>query len=166
MANVEIDPGKALDYLPTGIALVSVAANGKSNVMTATRAICVSSKPPLMAVSIAADRFTYGAIKAAGEFVINVAAADQSELASKAGKVSGRDVDKFAELAIPTRPADKVESPLIDGCASSMECKLVNAIELGDRTLFVGEVVALHVDDQKTAVGRLQGKYRDLGSQI
>lgn len=163
MASTPVDLEKALDYLPTPITLVSVTANGRQNVMTAARFVGISSNPVLVGVSIASSRFTYDGIKTSGEFVVNLVASDQADLAMKVGKISGRDVDKFSEFVIATRPATKVESPLIEGCAAHMECKLVNAIELGDRMLMVGEVVAMHVDEGKTPATRLRGKFRELG---
>lgn len=166
MALSEIDVMKSLDYLPAAVALVSVGKGEARNAMTATRVTCVSARPPLMAVAIAANRFTHDLIRQAQEFVINLAAADQAELAMNIGRTSGRNIDKFAEFGIKTRDATVVHSPLIDGSAVNMECKLVNSLEIGDRTLFVGEVVALHVDDGKAPLARLCGKYRKLGEQV
>ncbi|MBI2955462.1 MAG: flavin reductase family protein [Chloroflexi bacterium] len=166
MATTEIEVNKVLDYFPTSVVMVSVATNGQRNVMSATRFMSISAKPSIVAVAVASSRFSHDLIKQAGEFVLNVTATDQTELAAKVGKTSGRNGDKFVENDIPIRQGTKVESPLIDGCAINMECKLINALEMGDRTLFVGEVLALHVDEGKTPVARLRNKYRLLGDQI
>ncbi len=166
MPAVETDVAKALDYLTTPVAMITVATKDKRNAMTATRITCISAKPTLVAVSIADDRFSHSLIKEAGEFVVNLAAVDQSELAARIGRTSGRDLDKFAEYSISVKSGAKVRSPLIDGCSSNMECKLVNTFEIGDRTLFVGEVVALHVDEDKPPLARFYRKYRKLGEQI
>ncbi|MBI4322480.1 MAG: flavin reductase family protein [Chloroflexi bacterium] len=163
---VESDPTKALDQLGTPVAMISVAAGERRNVMSATRVTCVSSKPPLMAVSIAASRHTYDLIKEAGEFVVNIASVGQAELANKVGKVSGRDGDKFGNYGIETRAASKVKSPLIAGSATCMECKLIGSSVNGDRTLLIGEVVAMHVDEEARPLQRYQEVFYELGRAL
>ena len=164
MANTAIDPEKAHDYYLTTVTMISVSAHGKNNVMAATRTLSLSAKPPLIGISMGTSRFSYDAIQTSGEFVVNIAATDQVDLALKVGKTSGRDLDKFAEFAIPIRSATKVNAPLIDGCAANMECKLVNTVEVGDHMLVVGEIVAMHVDEEKVPAARLRGKNREVGS--
>lgn len=166
MTTTQADVMRSLDHLTTAVAMVTVGTKEKRNAMTATRVACISGKPPLVAVAIGPNRFSHDLIKEAREFVVNLAAADQAELATNIGKTSGRDIDKFAEFNIATMPGTEVQSPLIDGSAAVMECKLVNAVEIGDRTLFVGEVVALHVDAEKAPLARFRNKYRNLGDQI
>jgi len=65
------------------------------------------------------------------------------------GTHSGREVDKFKETGLVAVPAKKVRPPLIEGCVANFECKVVGEIETGDHTIFVGEVVAAHVSEEK-----------------
>lgn len=44
-------------------------------------------------------------------------------------------------------PAIKVKPPIIQECVSNLECKVIASYECGDHTLYVGEVVATHVDE-------------------
>lgn len=166
MAFAEVEVNKAADYMPVGTAIVTVAVGDKKNALTVTRMACMSSNPMLMVIGVTGGRFSHDMIKEAGEFVINVVAKDQIELAGKVGRVSGRDVAKFAEYNILSRPGSKVKSPVIEGSAAAIECKLVDSITVGDRTMFVGEVVAVSADQDEDAVARLRGKYRELGEQI
>ncbi|MCL5958451.1 MAG: flavin reductase, partial [Chloroflexi bacterium] len=82
---MEVDPGKALDFLGTTVAVISVAEGDRRNVMSATRVTCVAPKPSLVAVSVAKRRYTHDLIQDAGEFVVNIASSKQADLAAKAG---------------------------------------------------------------------------------
>jgi 3-hydroxy-9,10-secoandrosta-1,3,5(10)-triene-9,17-dione monooxygenase reductase component len=39
-------------------------------------------------------------------------------------------------------------SPLLDGAAAQMDCRLHAAHEAGDHMIFIGEVVAMNVDSE------------------
>ena len=63
------------------------------------------------------------------------------------GKTSGRDVDKFKESGLTPAPAKKVKVPIIKECVAHLECNLLNQFEIGDHTLFVGEVIAAYANN-------------------
>jgi flavin reductase (DIM6/NTAB) family NADH-FMN oxidoreductase RutF len=42
-----------------------------------------------------------------------------------------------------------VKPPLIDGSTVAYECKVVNKLETGDHTLYIGKVVAIHGTPEK-----------------
>lgn len=162
----EIDPSRALEYVGTTVGLVSVAAGDRRNVMTATRLAVVAPKPVLVAVSVAKRRYSHDLISEAGEFVVAIASTEQIQLAGNVGKYSGRDGDKFARYGVDSLPATKVKSPLIAGAACNMECKLVDKLAAGDFTVFVGEVLALHVNEDAMPLLRYRGKYVELGREL
>jgi len=162
----EIDPSKVLGSLGTSVVMVSVAVGETRNVMTAVRAAVISPKPVLVAVSVAKRRYSHDLIKEAGEFVLAVASSEQRELAHSVGRVSGRDGDKFSRCSVTTLPAVQVKSPLIAGALSNMECRLVETVEAGDFTVFIGEVVVLHVDENAKPLLRFRGKYHELGREL
>ena len=59
-----------------------------------------------------------------------------------------RTSDKFAETGLTPAPASQVASPLIAECPVNIECKLIHSLELGSHTLFVGQILAVHVDEE------------------
>ncbi len=121
-----------------GVYIITAQASGKKNGMTAAWVSQVSFNPPLIMVAIAPARFTHGLIKASGFFAINTLSEDQVELAKYFGTHSGKDVDKFS--TIPYIEAGS-GSPVLKEAMAYVECKLVNAFEAGDHTLFIGEVL-------------------------
>lgn len=72
------------------------------------------------------------------------------ELKSKifyCGFHSGADVDKFRETGLTPQPARKLRAPIIAECVAHMECKVIQEIETGDKSLFIGEVIDAYADE-------------------
>jgi flavin reductase (DIM6/NTAB) family NADH-FMN oxidoreductase RutF len=86
-------------------------------------------------------------VKDLGEFVVNIPSASLVKETDHAGLVSGRDVDKFAKLGLTAEAASKVKPPLIRECPVNIECKVRQTLSLGTHDMFIGEVVAVHVDE-------------------
>ena len=128
--------------------IITVDANGRPNCMTAGWSMIASGVPPLLAVSVGHTRYTHELIRQAGEFVIAFPAAELEDAVLFCGSRSGRDIDKFAEYRLKALPAARVSVPLLGGCVANFECRLKSEMEAGDHTIFLGEVLASHVDDE------------------
>lgn len=139
-----LDVDKALNIMPTPVTLIGSSWQGRDNVMTASWLVCSSRRPPLVSVYIYNRQLTREFISKSGEFVVNVLASDQVEVSEICGTVSGRKANKYEKAKLLTRRADEVGVPLIEGCLANLECKVVAEYEVGDHTLFVGEIVAAH----------------------
>jgi flavin reductase (DIM6/NTAB) family NADH-FMN oxidoreductase RutF len=64
------------------------------------------------------------------------------------GTKSGKDIDKWAVCNFSREESIKVDVPAIKECPASMECKVDQIISLGTHDLFLGRIVALHIDEQ------------------
>ncbi len=147
MAKIEIEP--TTTGLPMSCVVVSCHESKHGGNITAI-AYCaiVNVKPPMIAVSIRPSRYSYSLIKGTGDFVVNVPLADQARLVDLAGVVSGKSLDKFDLAGLTRATASRVKSPLIEEFPINMECKLLDVVELPTHNLFIGEVVALHADEE------------------
>ena len=157
-----LDIDKALNIMPTPVTLIGSSWQGTDNVMTAGWAMCCSVKPPLVSVYIYHKQLTRELIRQSREFVVNVLASDQVEVSETCGTISGRKADKYAKAKLQTRPAEKVNVPLIEGCLANLECKVVAEYEVGDHTLFVGEIVAAHDGGRRDPLVYVEQKYADI----
>jgi flavin reductase (DIM6/NTAB) family NADH-FMN oxidoreductase RutF len=83
----------------------------------------------------------------AGEFVVNVPGAGQVGIVDYCGHVSGRDVDKWAACGLTPVAGTKVDTPFIAECPVALECVVSHRLSLGSHDLFIGEVVAVQVDE-------------------
>jgi flavin reductase (DIM6/NTAB) family NADH-FMN oxidoreductase RutF len=45
-------------------------------------------------------------------------------------------------------PAEKIKAPLIKECPVNLECRVKQVLALGSHDLFLGEVVAVHMDTE------------------
>jgi len=141
--KVEIPLSQAIRLINPGpVVLVTARYKDAVNVMAAAWTTPISHAPPLVGVSISPRRFTHELIKRSGEFVLNVPGRNLLEQVELCGSLSGRDVDKFKEARLTPVDAKEVRAPLIEECLGHLECAVVEALDLGDHTLFVGQVVA------------------------
>ena len=145
----EVDLKYAGLLFPTPVVLATcVDKNGNPNIITLGWAMKTSWQPPMVAISVAPSRYSHKLIEETGEFVLAIPTKEIVEMVHKCGRSSGRDIDKFKAFNLTPIPAKKVRPPLIKECVANLECKVVAKVTTGDHTLFIGEVVVAHVDEQ------------------
>jgi len=109
-----------------------------------------------VSIGVRPERFSHHLIKQAGEFVVNLPRADQVGIVDFCGQVSGRNVDKWAACGLTPAPASQTRTPLIAECPVALECRVTHRLELGAHDLFVGQVLAVQVDEtMQTAQGHI-----------
>jgi flavin reductase (DIM6/NTAB) family NADH-FMN oxidoreductase RutF len=140
-------------YLPTTPVLLvgTYDQQGKPNMMTAAWGGICCSKPPCVAVSLRKATYSYSAIVERKAFTIGIPMESQIEEADYLGLVSGRKVDKFAEIGFSAVKSDLVDAPYAEELPFIIECNLLESIELGLHTLFVGEIVDVKADEKVLA---------------
>jgi flavin reductase (DIM6/NTAB) family NADH-FMN oxidoreductase RutF len=145
----EVTFGEAMKrkYPEWVVLVVTVDAQGKVDIMPAGWAMIASGKPPMFAVAVGHTRYTHEMIAQAKEFVIAFPSPGMEKATLYCGTHSGRDVDKTAQTALQTVPAKRVKTPLLKGAAINLECRLDSATRSGDHTVFVGEVLASHIEE-------------------
>jgi len=144
----EIEPKRPV--YPTPAALItSVDDDGKPNIITLGETFNISIREPvIVGIAIRPATYTHGLICRTWEYVVNLPPASILDKVLYVGSVSGRDVDKFAETGLTPLPAKHVRPPLIAECPVNLECKVQGIHRIGDHDLFLGEVVAEHVNEE------------------
>ena len=122
-------------------------AGGKYNPITLGWTMITSHKPPMMAISVGHTRYSLEAIRQAREFVIAFPSSEMSRDALFHGTNSGRDVDKLAECGTKTQPTATIDCVLLTDAVANFECRVESELETGDHVLFVGRVVASHLNE-------------------
>lgn len=90
-------------------------------------------------VCIGKQSYTRELLLAAGSFSLNVLRSDQVAVGRAFGLRSGRDVDKFADVAYHT---GQTGSPLLDDCARTYDCSVEQVLDYGDIKMIFGKIVA------------------------
>jgi flavin reductase (DIM6/NTAB) family NADH-FMN oxidoreductase RutF len=146
MARVVKRPNTVL-YPAPAVLVTCVNKAGRPNIITLAWAGTVCSSPPMVGIGVRPERYSHDLSRDSGEFVVNIPSAAITRAVDYCGNVSGATVDKFQATGLTPLPASKVKPPLIAECPVSLECKVTQAIPLGAHTLFLGEIVAVSMDD-------------------
>jgi flavin reductase (DIM6/NTAB) family NADH-FMN oxidoreductase RutF len=178
MAKIEWKPGNMLYPLPA----VMVSCGTKSedyNIITVSWTGTINTDPPMVSVSIRKERHSYGLIKNAGEFVINLTTKQLAGAADWCGVRSGKNFNKFKETGLTPVPASKIDTPLIAESPVNIECRVTKVIDLGTHQMFLAKVVAVNVEEkyldkqtgkfdlrQTDPIAYLHGSYYALGENL
>ena len=122
------------------IAAVTSHWQGKSNAQIAVAIAAASIVPdmPRVVLQIYKTNYSHDLIYNSGSFALNFLRQDQLELINDFGLVSGRDRDKLLGVAHAPRATG---SPVLDDCWGFLDCRVVNAMDGGDMTCFLGDVL-------------------------
>ena len=146
-AEKNIDPiefRNALGAFATGVTVVTTRCSKVGRVgLTANSFNSVSLDPPMVLWSLAKTSNALGFFTDAGCFCVNILAADQVSISNH---FASKSLDKFATVSYRDGVLD---TPVIDNCSASFECKTVFTYEGGDHLIFVGEVVNFINSDKK-----------------
>jgi flavin reductase (DIM6/NTAB) family NADH-FMN oxidoreductase RutF len=127
---------------PTPVLVIGTyGKDGKANVMTAAWAGICCSAPPCVGVSLRKVTYTYGNIMEHRAFTVNVPSEDHAKQVDYFGIASGRDVDKLSRTGLTPVKSELVDAPYVKEFPLVLECKLLNAVEIGLHTQFIGEIV-------------------------
>ncbi len=141
----QLGPSDAI--FPVPAALVVSGIGDSANVMTVAWIGIVSSTPPTIGISLRKSRHSHALIHKSQEFTVNIPSAQQFREVDYCGMVSGRQHDKIKELGFTLLPGSVTSTPILQECPYNVECKVTQEVELGDYTLFMGEIVQTHVDE-------------------
>jgi len=135
---------------PAGL-IVSIDENKKPNVMTAGEIFNIGLKEPaIIGIALRKATYTHSLIVKSGQFTVNLPTASILDKVDLVGTCTGRDgLDKFSEYGLTPVKSSVIDAPIIEECPVNLECKMLNVSEVGDHDLFLGEVVAMHVDSDK-----------------
>jgi flavin reductase (DIM6/NTAB) family NADH-FMN oxidoreductase RutF len=127
--------------------------SGRVNPITLGWTMITSHNPPMMAISVGLTRYSLNVIREAKEFVIAFPSELQKDDTLLFGTTSGRNTDKLKDSGISTIPAKKIDCVLLDDAVANFECSLEGDFVTGDHVIFVGKIIAAHINPD--APGRL-----------
>jgi flavin reductase (DIM6/NTAB) family NADH-FMN oxidoreductase RutF len=164
--------------VPRPTAFVStVSPGGIRNLAPFSFFTGVSANPPVicfcpMRNAAGRKKDTLNNIEAMGDFVVNIVSEEFIQQMNATSPEFPMEVDEFEVSGLTPVASDLVSSPRVAQSHISMECKLLQVVEVSDRPLggsiVTGQIVRLHVDDayidhyridpeQLRAVGRMAG---------
>ncbi|TAJ91552.1 MAG: flavin reductase [Gammaproteobacteria bacterium] len=154
----------ALRMIPYGLYVLTARASEEVTAATITWVTQTAFKPTLVVAGIRADSRSHALIKQSGVFNLNVLGKGQQAIAFSFFKPSVLEDGRLSGHKF--RPAAN-GCPILEDAPAWLECKLVNAIEGADHSVFVGEVTGAGLN--ASISGRpdeLTLHLRDLGEKI
>ena len=138
----------ALGAFATGITVITTQGVDHPFGMTANAFSSVSLDPPLVLICVISGTHGAETIERNGVFAVNILGDDHEPISRYfSSKDRPRGPEAFSE--IPQFFA-VTGSPILEGAAGYLDCRLHAAHEAGDHLVFIGEVVALgHNPDAK-----------------
>lgn len=125
---------------PTGVAVVTVDAEGERLGLTVGSFLSLSLDPPLVGMAISRHAALHELLRAAGAFAVSLLSEGQDALAAH----FARGVPPIALwVGIATRPGPETGAPLLDGALGWVEARTTTEHAVGDHTLFVGEILSV-----------------------
>lgn len=148
----------ALRRFATGVTIVTTRdADGRPTGLTASAFTSVSVDPPLVLVCVDHAATAHPAVRAHGWFAVHVLRREQETLSRRFALSGG---DKFA--GVPCREGG-ARLPILDGVLAVLECRLVDAHEAGDHTIFIGRVEDVRIGGGRPLV-YFDGGYHGLAA--
>ena len=131
---------KTLYQLSYGMYVVTSVKGGKLNGQIANTVFQITSEPPTVAVSINKQNLTHEFIRESHVFAASILSQDTPlSFIGDFGFKSGREVDKFKGVNYKT---GKTGAPVVlDNALGYLELKVINELDAGTHTIFVGELV-------------------------
>lgn len=147
-ASMKKSLGAKTILLPVPVWMVgSYDTEGKPNMMTASWAGICCSQPPCVTVSLRKATYTYGSILKRKAFTVGIPPEKFAKEAAFAGTASGRNTDKFKACGLTPVRSEIVDAPYVKEFPLTAECKLLQTVDLGLHTMFVGEIMDVKADE-------------------
>jgi len=130
---------KALYNLEYGVFLLATRFEEKLNACITNTCFQAAADPARLAISCINTNYTCELIRKSGVFTLSVLDRSVSfDTIKRFGMQSGRDVDKFEGF---DKGMDKGWIPYLkQGANAYISCRVVDSMNLGSHTLFIGEV--------------------------
>jgi flavin reductase (DIM6/NTAB) family NADH-FMN oxidoreductase RutF len=149
-----------IGHFASGVAVITSADGDSLHGMTANAISSLSLDPVLLLICVDKTAHTYQAVQASQAFAVNVLGEHQETLSRLFAK---HDDSPPGTLRGQTFRKGQTGTPILTDCLAFLECRVVNMIDGGDHSIFLGEVVDEAVVNQDLApLIFYRGGYRSL----
>lgn len=143
---------KNLFCLPWTQTILGTHLKGKVNFMALDWVTRANFNPPMLGICVNKHNASHEAILETGQFSVNVPSVEMVEVTDCTGLVSGKRVDKSGLFEVFYGELDA--APMITSCPVTMECKVVETVELPTNYFFIGEIINIYSEDRFMTDGK------------
>src|SRR5438552_2923392 len=156
---------RVLWTMPSGLYVVGSTDKGeRRNAMTLNWATQVSFDPKWIGIGIEREAVTHELIAAGGVFSLCLVDREDRAIVRKFTKPVAVDLAARTLNEFPYFDGPVTGAPLLTQAVAYVECEVRQPVEIGDHTLFLGEVVnAAFLKDEETPVLRMEDTRMNYG---
>ncbi|MCC6211205.1 MAG: flavin reductase family protein [Burkholderiales bacterium] len=151
---------RGMRSLAGAVCIVTSSSNGRRHGMTATAVCSATAEPPTVLACINRATATHRAVREAGLFCINVLRHEDQAL-SMLFSGGPRAEERFRPGQWTTLATG---APVLVDALVSFDCRLVNSLDHGTHTIFLGEVERLQIGRKGKPLLYSDGQYAKLAS--
>ena len=137
---------------PLPVVLVTLRSKGKGgvsdNIIPISWTGTVEHAPHMLNINISRGKYSAEVIKKSKEFGVCIPGAEYIEQIDICGTTHGDKADKFELAGFEKLKAAEIDVPLIKQCHVNMECVLEDVIPFKTHDMFIGKIVATHIDEE------------------
>lgn len=149
----------AMRQWSTGVTVVTTLHNGVLGGMTVSSFTSVSLEPPTVLVCLNKDTFAHHLVSQSGIYAISMLAQGQEALSQRFAGFDPTVTDRFEGISFNTA---ETGSPLLPGAVVWLDCVVVNSIQTGTHTIFIGEVIFAQTNPDRAPLVYHNRKYHTL----
>jgi len=156
---------RVLWKMPSGLYVVGATDKGeRRNAMTLNFATQLSFDPKWIGIGVEREAYTHELISAAGVFSLCVIDREDRAIVRKFTKPVTVDLAARALNEFPYLDGPVTGAPVLAQAVAYVECEVRQTVEIGDHSLFLGEVVnAAFLKDEDTPVLRIEDTRMNYG---
>ncbi len=148
---------RVIGHFATGVTIITTRdEDGRPFGLTANAVSSVSLVPPLILVCVDKKSESYPYFERSGVFTVNILGEEQETL-SRRFATSG--TEKFEGVGYSK---NDLGCAVLDDTVGHLACKIVQSVESGDHSIYVGEVEAADAKDTSPLLF-FRGGYRKIG---
>lgn len=154
---------RVLWKMPSGLYIVGSRAGDRLNGMTLNWATQLAFDPKYLGISVERAAFTHELIAEGQAFSLCMVSQDDRAIVRKFTKPVEVDLDARTLNGFPFH--DGISgAPILDQAVAYLDCEVRQSVDLGDHTLFIGEIIDAGFQlDEDTAVLRMEDTRMNYG---
>jgi flavin reductase (DIM6/NTAB) family NADH-FMN oxidoreductase RutF len=144
---------KNLFCLPWTQTILGTHIGGRVNFMALDWLTRVNYSPPMLGICVNKVNASCSAVRAGGQFSINVPGVDMVAVTDYTGLVSGNKVDKSGLFKV-FYGKELPSAPMIAACPVTMACKVIREVELPTNVFFIAEILNIYTEERFLSDGK------------
>ena len=105
--------------------------------------------PPLIALVMSEDNYSFAALKKTKQCVINIPSVELAKVVVGIGNCTGARTDKFKKFNLTAVESAQVDVPMIAECFANLECRVLDMHMATKYNMFIVEVVKAWIATDK-----------------